>query len=75
MAAWQPFLCDLTEMSALKEGVVQEWGTEKVLFLFLHLLRGAFVYIRQRCIHGYIKLSGNRSWEAMQCNWLKTGLS
>ncbi len=26
---WQPLLLDLTGMSALKDGVVQEWGAEK----------------------------------------------
>ncbi len=46
-----------TEMSALKEGVVQEWGAEKSCLLFLHLPCEA-------CIHGCIELSGDCSWEA-----------
>ncbi len=41
---WQPFIFDLTEMSALKEGVVQERGLKSLFSVSTLAAQGICVY-------------------------------
>ncbi len=43
MVAWQPFSFDLTEMSALKDGVVQERGLKSLFAVSALAVRGVCV--------------------------------
>ncbi len=40
----QPFLFDLTVMSALKDGLVQEWGLKSLFSVSVLAMRGTYVY-------------------------------
>ncbi len=65
------FSFDLTEMSALKEGVVQEWGLKSPFSVSALAMRGAYVY--QAVVHSQLyRIEWRPLLGGEQCDWSRT---
>ncbi len=74
MVTWQPPLFDLTEMSALKDGVVQEWGLKSLFSVSALAARGAYVYQAVARSQLY-RIEWRPLLGGVQCDWPKTSVS